>query len=157
MRIIRGRVICVALGLAMLAGPALAAAIPDEGLTLGEVATWLQRSGYKAEVKGSGEKATLASAADGLNFEIEMYDCVAGRCKSMQFGASFDFEDAMTLDRANEWNLKKRYAKVYIDDTGDPIVQYDVNLSPGGSYEALDDDFGVWRMMMSDFADFIGW
>ena len=153
----KGRLILAALGVALLASPATAANLPTGGMTVQEVAAWLQKAGYKAELKGSGEDAYVASATDGVNFEINMYDCEKSRCASVQFQASFNLTDAMSPARANEWNTTKRYAKLYVDSEGDPYLQYDANVSPGGTYEALDDDFGVWRAMLGDFLEFIDW
>lgn len=154
----KGRLITAVLGLALAAGPASAASIPDGGLTVQEVAAWLQKSGYKGELKTADDgEVYVSSATDGVNFQVYMYDCKGVRCASVQFHTSFDFDDAMPPVRANEWNTKKRYAKLHVDSEGDPILQYDANLSPGGSYEALDDDFGVWQAMLGDFLEFIDW
>jgi hypothetical protein len=68
----------------------------------------------------------------------------------------FDLDKGLTADKINEWNLGKRYIKAYIDSEGDPWGQYDVNLSPGRTYEGLDDDFGVWRLTLPVFKSFIG-
>ena len=81
------------LALALSAGAASARDIPPGGLTLAEVAGWLQQSGYKVESKttAAGVKY-LDSAAEGVNFDIYLYDCKDDRCASMQFAAGFDMK-----------------------------------------------------------------
>ena len=144
------------------AGAAQARDIPAGGMTLPEVVKWLQDGGYKAEIKNlqSGEKY-ITSAAEGVNFDIYMYDCKADRCASMQWAAGFNMTKPGLpngVTKINEWNTTKRYVKAYVDATGDPWAQYDVNLSPGQTYEGLDDAFkNVWVRSLPAFKTFIGW
>lgn len=149
---------------AMLAiTPVAALAAPSDihvdGMTGAEVAKWLQASGYKAELTtdDTGDPM-IKSAASGVNFTVYFYDCTAKpRCKAIQFAASFDLKQPMSAAKINEWNRQNRYLKAYIDDEGDPYVQYDVNLNAGRTTAVLDDDFGVWTSMIDDFTTFIGW
>jgi opacity protein-like surface antigen len=148
--------------LALAAGAAQARDIPAGGLTVPELAAWLQQGGYKAEVKTTkAGDPYISSAAEGVSFEIYMYDCKAGRCASLQLTAGFDLKDPGLPGGAakiNEWNMGKRYLKAYVDSTGDPWAQYDINLSPGETYEGLDDDFkNVWVSGLPEFKKFIGW
>lgn len=145
--------------LALGAGAAQAQAIHKDGMTGAEVAAWLQKAGYKATLsKDDGGDPMIDSAADGHNFKIYFYDCdAAKRCKALQFSAGFDLKQGLTLAKANEWNRKNRYLKVYLDDDGDPYVQYDVNVNAGRTLSGLDDDFSVWTGMIGDFTTFIDW
>ena len=154
----KGPIAIAMLVAALVAGPASAAELPKGGLTIEEMQTWLRDAGYKADLKTEDDTSRIASATEGVNFDVYMYDCAKDkRCASLQFRAGFDLTEAMAPAKANEWNTKKRYAKVYLDDESDPYLEYDANLSPGGTYEALKDDFGVWQNMISEFKDFIDW
>jgi hypothetical protein len=139
--------------------PATAEDLHKDGMTGPEVAAWLQKAGYKAELtKDESGDPLITSAAEGQSFKIYFYDCDdAKRCKALQFSAGFDLKTPLTLDKANEWNRKNRYLKAYLDDDGDPYVQYDVNVNAGRTLAGLDDDFGVWTGMIDDFTAFIGW
>ncbi|MFT4251177.1 MAG: YbjN domain-containing protein [Caulobacter sp.] len=148
---------------APLVAPAAALAAPGDihvdGMTGPEVAKWLQDAGYKAELTTdeTGDPM-IKSAAAGVNFIVYFYDCTAKpRCKALQFAASFDLKQPMSASKINEWNRKNRYLKAYIDDEGDPYVQYDVNINAGRSKAVLEDDFSVWTSMVDDFTTFIGW
>ena len=144
--------------LAAGAGQAAAQQINEGGMTGPEVAAWLQKAGYKAELsKDEQGDPMISSAADGQVFKVYFYDCEAGRCKALQFSAGFDLKTPLTLEKANEWNRKNRYLKAYLDDEGDPYVQYDVNVNAGRTFAGLDDDFGVWTGTIGDFTTFIDW
>jgi hypothetical protein len=124
-----------------------------------EVVAWLQKGGYKAELtKDDGGDPMINSAAEGQTFKIYFYDCdEAKRCKALQFSAGFDLKTPLKYEKINEWNRKNRYLKAYLDDDGDPYVQYDVNVNAGRTVAGLDDDFGVWTGMIDDFTTFIDW
>ncbi len=139
-------------------GAAQAQVIDKGGMTGPEAAAWLQKAGYKAELtKDEGGDPLIDSAADGHAFKVYFYDCKEGRCGALQFSAGFDRKEPLALEKANEWNRKNRYLKVYLDDDGDPYVQYDVNVNAGRTVSGLDDDFGVWTSMLGEFTTFIDW
>jgi hypothetical protein len=147
------------LGMGLEAGAAQAQDLHKDGMTGPEVAAWLQKAGYKAELtKDETGDPLIDSAAEGHKFKIYFYDCSeAKRCKALQFSAGFDLKTPLTLEKTNEWNRKNRYLKAYLDDEGDPYVQYDVNVNAGRTTAGLDDDFGVWTGMIDDFTTFIDW
>lgn len=147
------------LALLGLAAPANAASGPlhRDGVTPAEVVAWLRGEGYKAELDVDSEDLPMVrSAAGPINFDVYFYDCAASRCRAIQFSAGFDLTEGATAARINEWNRDNRYLKAYLDDSNDPTVQYDVNVAPGGTYESLDDDLGLFAGMVGDFARFIG-
>jgi len=138
-------------------GEATAKDLPKGGLTAKEVQAWLFESGYQAELDKDGDEPFIKSAADGVNFEVHLYDCEKDRCASIQLTAGFDVKDKMSVDEANAWNSDKRYVDCFIDEEGDPWFTYDINLSPGGTRESLDDDFQVWLSFLPDMKSHIGW
>ncbi|WP_165184892.1 YbjN domain-containing protein [Caulobacter soli] len=152
-------IIALAVGAALMGGMARAQDIHKDGMTGPEVAAWLQKGGYKAELtKDDQGDPLINSAAEGQTFKIYFYDCDATkRCKALQFSAGFDMKEGLKLEKANEWNRKNRYLKVYLDDDNDPYVQYDVNVNAGRTLAGLDDDFGVWTGMIGQFTKFIDW
>ncbi len=141
----------------VLAGPASAASLPAGGMTPKEVQAWLLDSGYQAELDKVGDESYLKSTTDDVTFEVHFYDCKDGRCASIQFNAGFDIDGKITADQANEWNSEKRYIDCFVDEEGDPWFTYDVNLSPGGTRESLDDAFAVWLSFVPDMRSMAGW
>ena len=147
------------LSLALAARTTMAEPVPTGGLTVDEVAAWLQNAGYaaKIETEKSGRK-TIASSAEGIDFHISMYDCHDGpRCASLEFFVGFNTNGAFNATQMNQWNADNRWVRAYVDKTNDPWLEMDVDLSPGGTYENLTDEFGIWRSELPDFKKFIHW
>ena len=145
--------------LAATAAQAAPTILHNDGMTGAEVAKWLRDAGYKAELTtDNGGDPVIKSSAEGVSFSIYFYDCEAKpRCKAIQFSAGFDLKQPLTASKLNEWNRDNRYLKAYVDDEGDPHVEYDVNLNASRTKEGLDDDFSIWTSMISDFTTFIDW
>lgn len=151
--------VIASLALLGLATPASAATGPlnPGGMTAPEVAAWLQELGYKATLGTDTDGSPkISSAVQNINFAVYFYDCKSARCAALQFSAGFDLTKGATGTQVNEWNRNNRYMKAYLDDSNDPTVQYDVNVAPGGTYESLRDDFGIFTVGVGDFAKFIG-
>jgi Putative bacterial sensory transduction regulator len=56
----------------------------------------------------------------------------------------------------NEWNRDKRWCRGYFDRVSDPWVEEDVDLTPGGTYELLNDSFATFRHCVDDFTSMYG-
>lgn len=139
-------------------GAAQARPIPAAGLTVEEVAAWLKGAGLDPKISKTDDgEPYVSTAKGGINFDVDLYDCADGRCRALQFVAGFDLKEPLPADKANAWNLKKRYVRVYLDANGDPTFAYDVNVAPGGSYEALDDDLDIFVQFLPEILAYIGW
>ena len=151
-------VIAVTLLSALFSDMALAKDLPAGGMTLEDVQSWLQDEGYKAQfypLKDGGR--AIASSSDGHTWKIYMYDCNKdGRCGSLQFSMGLDTSGAFNAEKVNDWNRDNRWARAYIDSVNDPWVEYDVDLTPGGTYELLNDEFTTWRNSVKHFHEFLG-
>lgn len=153
-RMLLAAVVALVLG----AGAAQARPIPDAGLTVEEVLAFMKSAGFDAKIaKTDAGEPYVTTEKDGVKFDVDLYDCRDSRCRAVQFVASFDLKDPLPLAKANEWNLKKRYVRAYLDGSGDPIFAYDANLAPGGSYEALQDDLDVFVQFFPEILQHIGW
>lgn len=155
------RLICIvvtAVTFSLFSTLAVAKDLPAGGMTLEEVQKWLQDEGYKAEfytLKDGGR--AVASSSDGYTWKIYMYDCNPdGRCGSMQFAMGLDTKGAFNVEKMNSWNKDNRWARAYVDNVNDPWLEYDIDLTPGGTYELLNDEFGTWRMSVKHFHAFLG-
>ena len=142
--------------LALCSSAASAREIPKGGLTVDQVVSWLQSAGYKAEVqKNSDGEANVYSAAEGTGFHIFLYDCKKSFCGSIQFSVGFDTKGSFNTTQLNTWNRKNRWVRAFLDDSNDPWLEYDVDLTPGGTYEILDDEFTIWRGQLKKFAEMV--
>lgn len=150
--------LAAAAALFLSAGAAHARPIPAAGLTVEDVLAFMKSAGFDAKIAKTDQGSPYVSTSkDGINFDLDLYDCDAGRCRAVQFVASFDLKEPLSAAKVNEWNLKKRYIRVYTDEGGDPIFAYDANLAPGGTYEALQDDLDVFVQFLPEILEHIGW
>jgi hypothetical protein len=140
------------------AGPAAARPLPDGGMTADEVADWLHAAGYPATVKPDpttpGDRI-ISSSIDGIDYDIYMYGCEHDRCNSLQYAAGWS---GVTLpsDKILEWDRTKRYLRAYIGSGNAWWGEYDIDVYPGGTYEALGKSLQRWRDIITDFKTYIG-
>lgn len=99
----------------------------------------------------------LESSLDDVNFVVYFYECMPA-CAAMQFSAGFDLDQAMPMEMANLWNRDRRFGRVYLDRTGDPYIEMDIGLAADGiGRENFRDALETWRVVLSEFRDFIDW
>jgi hypothetical protein len=141
------------------AGAAEARPINDRGMTVEEVSAWLKSAGFDPKIQktDAGESYVHSTTKEGINFDIDLYDCTEGRCRAVQFVASFDLKEPLAPAKVNAWNRTKRYLRASLDDNGDPTFAYDANVAPGGTYEALQDDLDVFVQFIPEVLEHIGW
>ena len=154
---------------ALLAGAAVVAAclmstavlakdLPEGGLSVQDLSKWLQDAGYKAEIQTAKDGSkSIYSSTDGTGFYVDVYDCKEERCASVQFSLGFDTKGAWNATKMNEWNGKNRWVRAHVDSKDDPWLEMDVDLSPGGTWEGLSDEFAIYRDMVVSFKKFIDW
>ena len=142
----------------LFAAPAAARDLPAGGMTATEIAAWLNENGYTADVKPDpttpGDQI-VSSSTDGINVDIYLYDCSGQgntrRCTSMQYAAGWPATSAYNLEKVNSWNRGNRYIKAYLTAKGGLFGEYDLDISPGGTYEMLNDCLQNWRSVVVDF------
>jgi hypothetical protein len=155
--------LAAALAVALSAGPALAQDLPKDGMTAGEIAAWLQRSGNAAAVMPDtttpGDQI-VSTVIDGVDVDIYLYQCAgegeARRCQSIQYATGWAPRAGLTVEKANAWNSSNRYIKAYITEKGSLYGEYDLDVSPGGTLAMLDDSLDNWRGMLTEFKKFFG-
>jgi len=134
------------------AAPALMHPIPDGGLTLEEVVAWLQSGGYAAKVVTREDgKRHIESWSSGTLFNIFTPGCQSGRCASLELVFAYSSKGKFDVSRLNEWNNDVPWGKAYYDTVNDPCLDMDISLSPGGTFESLNDQFATWNNILSTF------
>lgn len=121
------------------------------------IAALIQGEGYRALVGTDGVgDPMISSSANGYDFDVFFYGCTDGEnCRDVQFSVTFDLEDGMSLTRAQDFNLEKRWAKVYLDEESDPRLEMDVNMYGGVSATNFNDTLDWWVIIMNEFIEFI--
>lgn len=121
----------------------------------------------KAIIESQGWPAKLISKADedpyiesnrnGLKFLVLFLNCEDHKnCKTLQYYMGFNDAKDVSLDRLNEWNKEKRFARAYRDDEGDPVLEMDVDLDFAGlPRENIGETFNTWASLMDSYREFI--
>jgi hypothetical protein len=148
--------IATALAIALAATPmAHAKDIPSDGMTFDDAAAWLRDQGLEAKITtdGAGNK-NVQTATGGIRFGVYLLDCSNDRCGSMQFAANWAASAKISGTRVNEWNRTKRWARAYLDGSNRLWVEFDADLTPGGTYELLEDEFATWKKTLDTVKTF---
>jgi hypothetical protein len=125
-------------------------------------------SGHRAVevLREMGHSATLEEDSQGdpmvifhvsgVKCSVMFYGCEGHRCSSITFRVGFRTHgaDRPGLGRVNEWNRKKRYGKVYLDDERDPILEYDMDFAGGEARDQFAAGVERWQSVLSDFRQF---
>ncbi|MEO1919183.1 MAG: YbjN domain-containing protein [Paracoccaceae bacterium] len=121
------------------------------------IATLIQNEGYRAVIGADSiGDPLIRSAANGYDFNVFFYGCTDGEnCRDIQFSVIFDMEDGMSLTKAQDFNLEKRWAKVYLDEDSDPWLEMDYNMYGGVSETNFNDTLDWWVVIMDKFIEYI--
>jgi hypothetical protein len=131
--------------------------IPDGGLTMEEVVGWLQSAGYSAKVVADeNSKRHIVSATQGSPLNIYLRDCAGDRCASLDLDVGFATHGKFDVAHLNEWNSNNRWCRAYCDNVNDPWLEMNIDLSPGGTYESLNDQFATWNATLARFINQYG-
>jgi hypothetical protein len=152
------RSLCIAAAFVILATPVVAKEIPDGGVTVKDIVDWSEMQGFDAKAEKSPDgQGYVVGGTGGVRWTIWTYDCKGseGRCSSVQVVSSFDAKKKMTPEDYNTWNRDKRFARAYPEKDGSPSLSYDINVSPGGTWEAFEDNINVWRQMSDEYFTYL--
>lgn len=118
----------------------------------------LESQGWPATlVSKPGEDPYLESNRNGLKFVVLFMNCTENKnCKTLQYYMGFSDAKNVALDRFNEWNRTKRFARAYRDEEGDPVLEMDVDVDFAGiPRENVGETFNTWASLMDSFREFI--
>jgi hypothetical protein len=132
--------------------PSLMHPIPAGGLTIEDVVAWLQSAGYSAKVvTAENGNRHIVSNTMGTPFNVFVGDCQGERCASIELAAGFSTNGKFDISQINDWNNNNRWCRAYYDNVNDPWLGMDIDLSPGGTYESLNDQFAAWNDRLAKF------
>jgi hypothetical protein len=119
----------------------------------------LQEAGFQAALdKDSRGDPRITSGLSGTRFYILFYNCTDNRdCATVQFRTGYKLDKPIGLDRINAWNSSQRFARAYLDDENDPVIDMDLDLDDGGVSKALFiDNLEFWSSALPAFEKHIG-
>ncbi len=115
--------------------------------------------GYAPEmISKKGEAPSFRMSVDGVNSLVLFMDCDDAKtnCKTIQFYAGYSVSDVFETDRINQWNRDKRFSRAYVDNSGDPVLEMDLDLDFNGlPRENIVESFAIWRTALGNFSKFV--
>ncbi len=109
-----------------------------------EMAQIVRDEGYSPELdRDSRGDPMIRFRVEGYNCLLFFYGVKEGRAISVQFRAAF--REKVPIEKVNEWNRKKRFLKVYLDEDDDINMDMDVDLEGGVTREYLAERLRTWR------------
>lgn len=95
----------------------------------------MEAAGYDAELTqdGAGDPMILTRLS-GWSTRIYFYGCDETShdgCDAVQFSAGFDREKPWTAEEAIKLARQYRFSSAYLDDEGDPYIEWDVITGDG--------------------------
>jgi hypothetical protein len=104
-----------------------------------------------------GDDPYIESNRNGLKFLVLFMNCEDGKnCKTLQYYMGFSDAKDVSLEKLNQWNKDKRFARAYKDDAGDPVLEMDVDLDFAGiPRENVGETFNTWASLMDSFREYV--
>lgn len=142
--------LAVITAVALLAAPGFAPRMAAQEV-LSEVSTeqlqkLLEGMGYEVE----------QAKEDVLQFAIEGHTAlIINKKTNLQFYSYFEKKKKMDLKKVNEWNATKRFSRVYLDQDGDAVIEWDVDLEGGTTAAGLKESIRTYRLGVMAFVRFL--
>jgi Putative bacterial sensory transduction regulator len=115
----------------------------------------LESQGLTAELRDGGDSSDyLESKHNGLKFLVLFMNCDDDdrNCKTLQFYMGYNDAKGTTLEKLNAWNAKKRFTRAYRDDSGDPVLEMDLDLDfKGIPRENVGEAVNTWKALMDAY------
>ncbi len=137
-----------------LSAPALAENI--DGSAIDDIVRIAKGYGEASlETQGNGQPR-IAGTVGGVPYQVFFLNCDSGACEDLNFYAGFGGIKP-TMDSMNAWNRDKRFGRAYVDSDLDAVIEYDINLEYGVARDNLNAAFGVWSLVLGEFASYVGY
>ncbi len=112
------------------------------------IATFMRQLGYRAELgRDDTGDPRIATGMAGLPAVLWFYGCTDGeKCLSVQLQIGILTKHKWTHAEVNSFNAGTRFAKLYLDEAGDPILLHDIAMpAPGIAAAAFADTIATFE------------
>jgi hypothetical protein len=94
---------------------------------------------------------------NGITYQVYFRNCTNNTdCEDLNFYLGF-LDLKPSLEVINDWNYNKRFSRAYLDPDKDACVEMDIDLVKGVSAEYLDSQFSLWNLILTQFAEHVGY
>ncbi|GLQ09319.1 hypothetical protein GCM10007913_12510 [Devosia yakushimensis] len=148
----------------MLAGATLALALSVSaqaqtltGANTEDILAVAKNYGSASMTKQSNGDPQITGKIGGVSYQVYFRNCTNNKnCEDLNFYLGF-LDIKPTLEEINDWNFNKRFSRAYLDQDKDACVEMDLDMVQGISAEYLDSQFALWKMVVEQFADHVGY
>ena len=99
----------------------------------------------------------ITGKINGISYQVYFRNCTNGEnCEDLNFYLGF-LDIKPGLEVINDWNYNRRFSRAYLDQDQDACVEMDLDLVKGVTAEYLDSQFGLWAMVVGQFAEHVGY
>ncbi|WP_316354701.1 YbjN domain-containing protein [Devosia sp.] len=99
----------------------------------------------------------ITGKINGVTYQVYFRNCTDNEdCEDLNFYLGF-LDIKPSLEDINDWNLNKRFSRAYLDQDQDACVEMDLDLVKGVTADYLDSQFGLWAMVVGQFAEHVGY
>lgn len=152
-----GAALTASVALLFSAAPAAAQMVsPTNPEAIKEV---IEAKGWEATLNlPDDDNPYIQSSYHEMGFVVLFMNCDDNHrnCKTLQYYTGFSDAKETTLERINEWNMEKRFARSYRDAEGDPVIEMDIDLDFDGlPRQNVDESLNTWASLMDAFYEHI--
>lgn len=148
----------------MLAGATLALALSVSaqaqtltGANTEDILAIAKNYGSASMTKQSNGDPQITGKIGGVSYQVYFRNCTDNKnCEDLNFYLGF-LDIKPTLEEINDWNFNKRFSRAYLDQDKDACVEMDLDMVQGVSAEYVDSQFALWKMVVQQFADYVGY
>jgi hypothetical protein len=151
-RTIAAAALFAAVGTPVMAADMVTATDPESVVAaLGEIGY----QGAKLEPLNNG-RPSISVKISGSPTYIDFYDCAEDMtgCRTLLFVYAMDLKDGTTLKKANDWNADQITGRVYLDENGDPTLDYAFSTFDGVTVGVFEENVKLWDTKVGQVKDF---
>lgn len=154
-RSVTTRLTAAVLAALVLGSPTALAA--DDGIDADDVVSALAREGYPVDLDEDlfGEPI-IESAIGNTLFDVFFFDCDGDVCETMTFSAAYE-TDRVSMEETNDWNINNLHGQAYLDNEGDPNLDFTIFAGGGLTDANLRAIVRQWAVSVAELEDHIGW
>lgn len=129
-------------------------------LTTAEIERLLGELGYTFQRKADSTGDPMWTfTVEGTKVMLFVYSQTAtgsGAYRSIQLAAAWSVTPKPSCTHINQWNADHRGSTAWLDSDGDPVLEANLYLRGGVSWENLKEFFRLWAVSLSAFKEHLG-
>lgn len=86
------------------------------------------------------------------------YGCDKGKCDDIRLSTFWKIGgNGPNLQKINQWNNEQRWTKAYMDTDNDAVLEFDMDVRDGVTYDSLLNFFEIYSSHVYKFSEYMGY